>query len=146
MTRLQVRPVRHGQGDVDVLALAGELDLDSEDVLATAVAELLRARQDGRAGNGELPAQQDGDTRRSRLVLDCAGLTFCDSRGLGLLLTIRQTLQDRGDVLVLADVSPQLLRTLELTGADQVLTLADGVGEALLPVAPPEPRTGDASA
>ncbi|MCZ4123296.1 STAS domain-containing protein [Streptomyces sp. H39-S7] len=143
MTRLQVRPVRHDQGDADVLALAGELDLDSEAVLATAVADILRDRQDGRPRNGDLPARGNGP---SRLVLDCGRLTFCDSRGLGLLLTIRQKLLDVGDVLVLADVSPQLLRTLELTGADQVLTLVDGVDEALLPVAPRGPLAGGATA
>ncbi|MEU3463641.1 STAS domain-containing protein [Streptomyces sp. NPDC006733] len=130
MTRLQVRPVHHDQGDAHVLALVGELDLDSEDVLASAVDVVLRARQDGPA-------------RRSRLVLDCGGLTFCDSRGLGLLLTIRQKLEDAGDVLVLADPTPQLLRTLELTGADQVLTLVDGVSEAVLPASPREPLTGE---
>lgn len=139
MTRLQVRPVRHSQEDVDVLSLAGELDLDSEDTLATAVADLLRAREDGQAPQQDLPDRQDGHVRPARLVLECAGLTFCDSRGLSLLLTIRQTLQDHGGVLILADVSPQLSRTLELTGADQVLTLADGVGEALLSLAPPTP-------
>ncbi|MDJ0346242.1 STAS domain-containing protein [Streptomyces sp. H10-C2] len=125
MNRLQVRPVRHGRSqDVEVLALVGELDLDSEDVLATAVGDLIQERQ-------------------VRLVLDCGQLTFCDSRGLGLLLTIRQNLHDRGGDLVLAAAGPQLLRTLELTGADQVLNLADGVEEALDPIAPPEPLADD---
>lgn len=146
MTRLQVRPVRHDQGDVDVIALAGELDLDSEDVLAAAVSELLRAQQDDRLRDGGPPAGQDGRSRRPRLVLDCAALTFCDSRGLGQLLMVRQRLENAGGVLILADVSPQLLRTLELTGADQVLTLVDTVGEVLLPVAPREPSGGEAPA
>jgi anti-sigma B factor antagonist len=130
MTRLHVRPVRHDRADVDVLALDGELDLDSEDVLATAVSDLLATRQDG----------------PSRLVLDCGALTFCDSCGLGRLLTVRQRLADAGGVLVLADVNPQVLRTLELTGADQVLALVDGVDGALLPAAPREPLVGESSA
>lgn len=117
MTRLQARRIHRHDG-VAVLAVVGELDLDSEQVLADATASVL-------------------DTGQVRLILDCGQLSFCDSRGLGLLLTLRQTLDDRGGSLVLAAPSDQLLRTLELTGADQVLTLTGGVEEAAGLLLPP---------
>ncbi|MCZ4124546.1 STAS domain-containing protein [Streptomyces sp. H39-S7] len=117
MTRLQARRIHRHDG-IAVLAIVGELDLDSEKVLADAVASAL-------------------DTDRSQLILDCGELSFCDSRGLGLLLSLRQTLDDRGGSLVLAAASHQLLRTLELTGADQVFALAGSVEEAAGLLPPP---------
>jgi anti-sigma B factor antagonist len=117
MTRLQARRIHRHDG-IAVLSIVGELDLESEAVLADAIASAL-----GAAG--------------SQLILDCGDLSFCDSRGLGLLLALRQTLDDRGGSLVLAAPSPQLLRTLELTGADQFITLADDVEEAAGLLPPP---------
>lgn len=117
MTRLQARRIHRHDG-IAVLAVVGELDLDSEKVLADAIASAL--------GTGS-----------SQLILDCGELSFCDSRGLGLLLTLRQTLDERGGSLVVAAASPQLLRTLELTGADQIITLAAGVEEAAGLLPPP---------
>ncbi|MEU3460599.1 STAS domain-containing protein [Streptomyces sp. NPDC006733] len=118
MTRLQARRIHRHDG-LAVLAVVGELDLDSEQVLADAIASVL-------------------DTGRSQLILDCGDLSFCDSRGLGLLLALRQTLDERGGSLVLAAPSPQLLRTLELTGADQIITLAGDVEEAAGLLPPPD--------
>ncbi|MDJ0343403.1 STAS domain-containing protein [Streptomyces sp. H10-C2] len=126
MTRLQARRI-HRHDEIAIVAVVGELDLDSEHVLADATAAVLDAGQ-------------------VQLILDCDELTFCDSRGLGLLLTLRQTLDDRGGSLILTAPGPQLLRTLELTGADQVITLAAGIGEAVSLLSPAGPSVQDASA
>ncbi|MFE4258172.1 STAS domain-containing protein [Streptomyces sp. NPDC056883] len=50
------------------------------------------------------------------LVVDCSGLTFCDSSGLNTLLAIRRTAQETGTAIRLAHPHPQLHRLLEITG------------------------------
>ncbi|MEU9984561.1 STAS domain-containing protein [Streptomyces sp. NPDC050856] len=96
-----------------VLALAGELDMDGEAVLAEAVDELIRAGH-------------------RRVVLDCAGVEFCDSRGFNALLLARQAVQDTGGALTLAAASERLQSLLTLVGAQEIFTLATTVEEARL--------------
>ncbi|MFD0260075.1 STAS domain-containing protein [Kitasatospora indigofera] len=54
------------------------------------------------------------------LVVDLAGVTFCDSSGLNALLQARIDAQGQGSVLRLARPTPAVARLLEITGADQV--------------------------
>ncbi|MGW0548473.1 STAS domain-containing protein, partial [Streptomyces altiplanensis] len=88
-----------------VLALAGELDLGGEAVLARAVSEML-------------------DAGYRRVVLDCADVSFCDSRGFNALLAARQAVQDVGAVLALAAVPERLQHLLTLVGAEEIFTIA----------------------
>lgn len=71
------------------------------------------------------------DTRSKSLVLDLSGVAFCDSAGLGALLGAHRLAQARGSVLALACAPPPLRRMLDITGADQVLTVYDTVTEAV---------------
>ncbi|MFF2144738.1 STAS domain-containing protein [Kitasatospora sp. NPDC058190] len=69
--------------------------------------------------------------RPPQLVVDLAGVTFCDSSGLNTFL---QTLQDTtlaGTRLVLAALSPQIRRLLEITSTDELFTIRDNVHAAL---------------
>ncbi|MFE5588191.1 STAS domain-containing protein [Kitasatospora sp. NPDC056531] len=69
--------------------------------------------------------------RPPQLVVDLAGVTFCDSSGLNTFL---QTLQDTtlaGTRLVLAALSPQIRRLLEITSTDELFTIRDSVHAAL---------------
>jgi anti-sigma B factor antagonist len=84
-------------GDRAVLALAGELDIDSVGGLREQVQARLNA--------GGLRA----------LTLDLAGLTFVDSSGLGLLLELRR-------VALTADVAFQLANVP--TGPARVIAIA----------------------
>ncbi|KUN79877.1 hypothetical protein AQJ66_27425 [Streptomyces bungoensis] len=70
-------------------------------------------------------------TRHPCVVLDLSGVTFCDSAGLNALLAAHRIATSNRASLVLACVPPQLRRVLELTGADQVLTVHDTVAEAV---------------
>jgi anti-anti-sigma factor len=64
------------------------------------------------------------------LVLDLAGVSFCDSAGLNVLLEARRQADAIGAVLVLACVPEPLRRILEMTGADHVLRVFDTVADA----------------
>ncbi|MEU9076072.1 STAS domain-containing protein [Kitasatospora sp. NPDC048538] len=75
--------------------------------------------------------------RPPRLVIDLAGLTFCDSTGLNALLRTRLEALATGVELVLASPPPQVKRLLELTGTDGVFTIRDDVPAALTgPITP----------
>ncbi|MET9801059.1 STAS domain-containing protein [Streptomyces sp. NPDC006368] len=96
-----------------VLALAGELDMDGEAALAGAVGELIEAGY-------------------RRMVLDCAGLEFCDSRGFNALLLARRAVHDVGGELVLAAAPERLLSLLTLVGAQEIFIVATTVEQARL--------------
>ncbi|MFG3054040.1 STAS domain-containing protein [Kitasatospora sp. NPDC048239] len=65
------------------------------------------------------------------VVIDCAGLTFCDSTGLNLLLRTRLAAEGDGRTLVLAGPSRMLARVLEITGAEAFFHIRPSVAEAL---------------
>lgn len=112
MNALQVRPVGPSREGVAVLALSGELDYGTDQTLADATHQALN----------------DGCRR---LVLQCAGVTFCDSQGLNRFLRLRLEAQRRNVDLVLAEISAPVRHVLELTAALQLFTLADSVEDAL---------------
>ncbi|MEU3466163.1 STAS domain-containing protein [Streptomyces sp. NPDC006733] len=109
---LQIQAGDFARPGVSVLEVSGELDYDTEQILADA-------------------ARQTLDAGCRRLVLDCAAVTFCDSRGLNQLLFLRQDAQRRGVDLVLAAISTPVRHVLELTDALRIFTLADTVEEAV---------------
>ncbi|MFJ1756932.1 STAS domain-containing protein [Kitasatospora sp. NPDC088134] len=73
-----------------------------------------------------------------RLVVDCAGLDFCDSTGLNLLLRAHAAARQVGLPLLLAGPGPVVARMLQITGADEVLPVHPGVDEALSAAVPPD--------
>ncbi|MBO9523472.1 MAG: STAS domain-containing protein [Nocardioidaceae bacterium] len=108
--------------DHTVVALAGELDLTSGDLLRAA---LVRGLHD-----------------HPRLVLDLSRLTFIDSGCLSLLLAATKLARETDGRMRVAAPQPHVRRTLMLTRLDRVLEIYDSVEEA---VAGPEPvRAGTA--
>jgi anti-sigma B factor antagonist len=94
-------------GESAVVRLVGELDLHNAEEVRRA---LLGCLDDG-AG---------------RVVADLGDVTFVDSTVLGAFIEAAR----RGD-LVLAAPGAEPRRALEISGLDQVLTLADSVDEAV---------------
>jgi anti-sigma B factor antagonist len=65
-----------------------------------------------------------------KLVIDLSGVTFVDSAGLGALVGgIRRT-RDHGGKVAVACSRPVLVRLLETTGFDRIVTVARTVGQA----------------
>ncbi len=95
-----------------VCSLAGELDLDSLAPARTALDDAVAAG----------PAM---------LVVDLAGLQFCDSSGLNLLLQTRLAAQAAGLPLALVSLAPQVARVFEITGAESVFAIHGSVGAAV---------------
>lgn len=68
------------------------------------------------------------------IVLDLAGVPFCDSAGLNALLAARRYAQEIGTILVLARVQVQLRQLLRITGVDEILHVYDEVEGAVTDV------------
>jgi len=92
--------------DEVVVHLAGEIDVLTVTNLSTLVNEVLAA---------EPPA---------RIVLDMAGVTFCDSQGLGTLVVLSRKAQHARSVLALTNVGDFLMRVLEITGLRSALMIS----------------------
>jgi anti-sigma B factor antagonist len=80
-----------------VLILTGEIDMATAGDLRAATTRTLR----------EPPG---------RVVLDFAGVTFCDSQGLSTLISINREVTGVGGRLVLINVGDFMSRLLEITG------------------------------
>lgn len=109
--RLRVEVRHHGASAV--VTPAGELDHHT--------AELLRE-----------PLDQCVTDGRSRLVVDCSRLEFCDSTGLNVLLGARLKAEAAGGGVHLAGMLPVVARVFEITGADAVFTVHDTLDAALI--------------
>jgi len=88
-----------------VVSLTGEIDVSTAAKLATAVGDILHS---------ESPP---------RLVLDMAGVTFCDSQGLGTLVVLSRRARLASSLLVLTNVGDFLLRVLDITGLRTALMI-----------------------
>jgi anti-anti-sigma factor len=57
-----------------------------------------------------------------RIVLDCAGLEFCDSHGLAMLLMVQRRIAAAGVELALDNRRARLDRLFAITGTAELLT------------------------
>ncbi|MET9226448.1 STAS domain-containing protein [Lentzea sp. NPDC003310] len=93
-----------------VLAVAGELDIDTVPVLS---------------------ARLDADVTGAHAVLDLAELAFMDSTGLALVLDWHRRLAEAGGQLRIAAAQGPVRRLFELADVAQVLSLHGSVEEAV---------------
>jgi len=91
------------EGDA-VIALDGELDLASAPDLAELAGELVRNGADN-------------------IIVDAQRLSFCDSSGLRILVSIANELRPTGGRVAIVNPQPVVLRVLELTGLDRTVMI-----------------------
>ncbi|GAA3715837.1 STAS domain-containing protein [Streptomyces tremellae] len=111
------------EGTAVVLAVDGELDLDTVAPLADALAEAAEGQDGGRAGGP--------------VVLDLSKVAFADSTTVNVLLRARAALGGR---LRIASPSAFLRRLFDLIGLDEALPVYGSVSEAL--AVDDDPRSG----
>ncbi|MET9429632.1 MULTISPECIES: STAS domain-containing protein [unclassified Streptomyces] len=104
--------VPHTDGTLAVIALSGEFDITAAPAVRTRALELLE--------NGH-----------PDLVADLAGVTFCDSSGLGALVGIWRCAKDAHGSLTLAAIPGRLSRLLSVTGMDTFLPIFPSADAAL---------------
>jgi len=100
------------EGGASVLVICGELDLYSGPQLDDCLI-YLTARG------------------RARIVLDAAGLTFCDAAGIRILLRGHARARTREGWLRLAGADRRMRRVLEIMKLTGVLPVFDSVGDAV---------------
>ncbi|MEU2930652.1 STAS domain-containing protein [Streptomyces sp. NPDC007251] len=71
------------------------------------------------------------DCSERYIVLDLAGVSFCDSAGLNSLLAARRRAHTAGARLALAGAQEQLRQLLKLTGVDRILDVYDATEDAV---------------
>ncbi|MEU4620546.1 STAS domain-containing protein [Actinoplanes sp. NPDC023801] len=99
-------------GNTTVISMAGELDLRTEHLIRDEVSALL-------------------DRGRVHLVFDLAGLTFCDSTGMGTFIDLARDARARHGWIRLAALSPSLRKSFQLLHLDQLLDLYATTDNAL---------------
>ncbi|MER7981062.1 STAS domain-containing protein [Streptomyces sp. NPDC095817] len=100
--------------DTYVLRLTGDLDLHQIGPLDEALAVALRMQPPLRL-----------------LVIDLAGVGFCDSSGLNVFLDARQATEDLGIELRLVRPTLPVQRLLQITGTVKIFRLYDDLPQAL---------------
>jgi anti-sigma B factor antagonist len=103
----------HEDGSVTVVTLSGDLVIgDAEAAFKKTVSRLL---EEGKA----------------QLVVDCGGLRYVDSSGLGALVRALTTSQHEGGGTKLLGVPSSLRKLLELTKLDSVFEMFEHRDEAV---------------
>jgi len=97
--------IAHTQdGDHDILAPQGEVDLASYTHLRNRISDLI-------------------DSGRTNVVVDLSGTTFLDSTALGALIGGRRKAYSAGGSFSIVCDNPQLLRLFEVTKLDLVFNV-----------------------
>lgn len=105
MDRAELRVSVAHRDEETVVTVNGDLDMSTAPHLADTVNDELR----------EAP---------SRIVLDLAGLSFCDSLGLGTLVVLSRAARVQQTLLTLRNPSPFFTRMLDVTGIGEGLNVS----------------------
>jgi len=95
-----------------VLAVRGEIDLFTAPELKAAIGEAL-------------------ESGRTLIVVDLTATTFLDSTALGVLIGAVKRLRSRDGVLTIVNTDPNISKTFEITGLDQIFTIRRTLEEAV---------------
>ncbi|MBD2251759.1 anti-sigma factor antagonist [Nostoc parmelioides] len=64
-----------------------------------------------------------GNSHPQEIIIDFQQTTFMDSSGLGALVSNFKTTKEKGIVMILRNVTPQVMAVLNLTGLDKVFSI-----------------------
>jgi anti-sigma B factor antagonist len=108
---MDIRLAEGSSSGVMVMSLDGQLDIDTAPQLQAALDQLRAAST-------------------TRVVVDVAGLAFCDSIGLSALLVAARYCAESGGFLRLANPTPFLQRVCTVVGIAHALTMYRSVADA----------------
>ena len=98
--------------DRHVVAVRGEIDLFTAPELKSALGEAL-------------------ESGHTRIVVDLTNTSFLDSTALGVLIGAVKRLRSRDGVLTIVNTDPNIAKTFEITGLDQIFTISASRAEAI---------------
>lgn len=94
------------EGDLTMVALGGYLDAHT-------------------APDFEATIQEKIDADRVRIVVDCSGLEYISSAGLGVFMGFIEDLRDAGGDLKICGLIPKVREVFELLGFDALFEIYD---------------------
>lgn len=98
--------------DRHVVAVRGEIDLfTAPDLKATLLGAI--------------------DAGKSRIVVDLTETAFLDSTALGVLIGAIKRVRSRDGALTIVNTDPNIAKTFEITGLDQIFTITATRDEAI---------------
>ncbi len=107
MRRVELKVTTQSHGDQAIMSVAGEIDLYTAPRLHS---ELMSALAAGAP---------------LCLTVDMAGVEFCDSTGMNVLLAAQRRARESGGDLQLASPRPAIRKVLQVTGLETVFTVLD---------------------
>ncbi len=105
-------------GDIDVVAVRGEIDIFTAPALKREVSEAI-----------------DGGSRR--IVLDLTETSFLDSTALGVIIGVSKRLRPLGGALAIVNVTPSIAKTFEITGLAELFPILETRDAAITALASP---------
>ena len=95
-----------------IVAVRGEIDLFTAPELKSALSEAI-------------------ESGHMRIVVDLTDTTFLDSTALGVLIGAVKRLRSQDGMLTIVNVDPNIAKTFEITGLDQIFTILGTRGDAI---------------
>jgi len=95
---------RSQEGDVSILALDGYLDAHT-------------------APQFEKVIQEEFDAGRVRILVDCAGLTYISSAGLGVFMSFIEDIREAGGDIKLCGMTPTVYQVFEILGFPELFQI-----------------------
>jgi anti-sigma B factor antagonist len=71
------------------------------------------------------------DAGKNRIVVDLTDTAFLDSTALGVLIGAIKRVRARDGALTIVNVDPNIAKTFEITGLDQIFTISPTRDEAI---------------
>ncbi|MEU5047260.1 STAS domain-containing protein [Streptomyces griseorubiginosus] len=109
----RLRAVRTVVDGVRVVTVHGEIDHDGKDTLSRAL------------------LTSDGTPTPQRIVADLSGVTFMDSSGVNVFVTVYQQVSAAHGWLRIAGAQESVLRVLQIVGIDTLIPCLPSTEEAL---------------
>ena len=103
---------RSEQGDVVVLALEGYLDAHT-------------------APQFEKAIQEEHLAGRNKIAVDCSGLTYISSAGLGVFMSFIEEIREAGGDIKLAGIVPKVYQVFEVLGFPSLFDIVADIPTAL---------------
>ena len=95
----------------DIMKVVGEVDASSSIALDQSIADQVSAGP-------------------SDLLVDCTGLNYISSAGLGVFMSYIEEFKNHGTQMVIFGLNPKVANVFEILGLDQLLTIRDSAEEA----------------
>lgn len=75
--------------------------------------------------------QQELEAGNTRIAVDCAGLTYISSAGLGVFMSFIEEIRERGGDIKLACITPKVYQVFEVLGFPALFDIVDTVDAAI---------------